>query len=1205
MKGILAGYGYPPEVFENELHSVFSRLWPTLADRERPFLELEEVLGNLSGRIPDSLDGRLRALMQPVRSLLSADRSDLSGDLSPAIGSVLRGLVAEQGDYAAFLADLAEPATLRKVIASLLDLMISQLPSPHREFFEAHQREMGVAVIDQLLTRSRPWSRNPQIVVATVIESIFWFSVRFSLTGHEATVQEKERKSFAILVKQLSDLAAFYQGGNEQRYDRMIGYFLATYLSVEEKFDSAASEEEVIRRLRDDKDKLGGWDKVYEIVRSHQLAGQRRDVVLTLLDHIVSSRNPDSFLPLLTRLAALKKDGYREVALKARQVILRRGERTHGERADELRGELLRVAPQPDGEFQQLIDRAEAFFDILTPLFWEDQEGLRDMAIQLFIRRAYRAYEIEKFEIRNIMGVPPLPVAQWNYGFQSSERRNQSRKGYFVVFPSFEEMETGGFIRFIRFLFPTRRPLADGMGPREDETVNSVTVALLVPEVDGNDDQLAGRLAVTVEKIKESLPLIKAGRVTFLVSDGKSFPRFFTFRKQEDGSFVEDRVYRGINPPQAFLLELARMRNFDIEPYESGNQRIHLFYGVGRKGAAAGAAGAGKKRDDVDRRFFVRAIIRSAPFTSDAIRHEGVYIPEEIERVFSEALDSLEMAVRDSRFDRTDWNEIFLNILPDFTMGADSVEKIIRALSHRHADRIRRLRVSEVEVKVRLKLASDEGIPRETYRFVAANPTGYVLSVDRYQEIEWPDGDIHLESCRDPIGPLHQKNIRDPYPELDPLQRKKIDARRRGTTYVYELPDLFETALNNIWNGLSGVGEARQATVPVERFELVLDDRGELVETDRPEGQNDIGMVAWRLRLRTWEYPQGRDVILIANDFTHENGTFGPREDLLYRKASELARREGIPRIFVSANSGARFDLNPSLKKKIRVAFTDEPEVSKRKIRYIYLSEDEQKEFEGDVVGEWIEDGGERRFKVTGVIAIPGGNQENLRGSGEIARETSLAYEEIFTLTYVMGLTVGIGAYVTRLGQRVIQKRGASIILTGKDALNLLLGGNEVYASNEQVGGADQIMLPNGVAHMAVDNDLQGIMEILYWLSYVPAVRGGDLPVIVSKDLVDRKVAYSPPTDTPYDPRRLLGGKQESPDGPYQAGFFDHASFREVQKDWGKTVVAGRARLGGIPVGGGVEVRIDDRRQPPEIQGAGFHLSSALCGTSRRGVGGC
>lgn len=65
-------------------------------------------------------------------------------------------------------------------------------------------------------------------------------------------------------------------------------------------------------------------------------------------------------------------------------------------------------------------------------------------------------------------------------------------------------------------------------------------------------------------------------------------------------------------------------------------------------------------------------------------------------------------------------------------------------------------------------------------------------------------------------------------------------------------------------------------------------------------------MVAWRLTLNTPEYPEGRDLILIANDITFFIGSFGPKEDIVFNLASELSRKLKIPRIYFAANSGAR-----------------------------------------------------------------------------------------------------------------------------------------------------------------------------------------------------------------------------------------------------------------------------------------------------------
>lgn len=67
--------------------------------------------------------------------------------------------------------------------------------------------------------------------------------------------------------------------------------------------------------------------------------------------------------------------------------------------------------------------------------------------------------------------------------------------------------------------------------------------------------------------------------------------------------------------------------------------------------------------------------------------------------------------------------------------------------------------------------------------------------------------------------------------------------------------------------------------------ELILDSETEtrLIEQKRVPGENNVGMVAWRLTLYTPEYPEGRNIIVIANDITYCIGAFGPREDKVSR----------------------------------------------------------------------------------------------------------------------------------------------------------------------------------------------------------------------------------------------------------------------------------------------------------------------------------
>uniref|UniRef100_A0A8D0RYV4 acetyl-CoA carboxylase n=1 Tax=Sus scrofa TaxID=9823 RepID=A0A8D0RYV4_PIG len=194
-----------------------------------------------------------------------------------------------------------------------------------------------------------------------------------------------------------------------------------------------------------------------------------------------------------------------------------------------------------------------------------------------------------------------------------------------------------------------------------------------------------------------------------------------------------------------------------------------------------------------------------------------------------------------------------------------------------------------------------------------------------------------------------------------------------------------------------------------------------------------------------------------------------------------------------------------------------------------------------------------RQYIITDIIGKEEGlGVENLKGSGMIAGETSLDYDEIVTISLVTCRALGIGAYLVRLGQRVIQVENSHIILTGAMALNKVLG-REVYTSNNQLGGV-QIMHSNGVSHVTVPDDFEGVCTILEWLSYMPKDNHSPVPIITPTDPVDREIEFQP-SRSPYDPRWLLAGRPHP------------NSSKGILAPWAQTVVTGRARLGGIPVG--------------------------------------
>lgn len=145
---------------------------------------------------------------------------------------------------------------------------------------------------------------------------------------------------------------------------------------------------------------------------------------------------------------------------------------------------------------------------------------------------------------------------------------------------------------------------------------------------------------------------------------------------------------------------------------------------------------------------------------------------------------------------------------------------------------------------------------------------------------------------------------------------------------------------------------------------------------------------------------------MIANDITHKAGSFGTREDVVFKLASEYAREKRIPRLYVAANSGARIGLADSVKKVFKVAFKDSSK-PENGFDFIYVTKKDFESLTTDkecIKAEPATYGGEDVYRITDIIGSePDLGVENLKGSGLIAGETSTAYKDIFTLTIVLG----------------------------------------------------------------------------------------------------------------------------------------------------------------------------------------------------------
>lgn len=93
--------------------------------------------------------------------------------------------------------------------------------------------------------------------------------------------------------------------------------------------------------------------------------------------------------------------------------------------------------------------------------------------------------------------------------------------------------------------------------------------------------------------------------------------------------------------------------------------------------------------------------------------------------------------------------------------------------------------------------------------------------------------------------------------------------------------------------------------------------------------------------------------------------------------------------------------------------------------RYLYLEDEDYKELKKENKKEIFKSepiknsNGKLIHKLTDIIGAEDGlGVECLSGSGAAASAFSRAFREGFTITLVSGRTVGIGAYLARLGRR-------------------------------------------------------------------------------------------------------------------------------------------------------------------------------------------
>lgn len=952
------------------------------------------------------------------------------------------------------------------------------------------------------------------------------------------------------LIQQLFSKTAY------DDFDKVAANIIDRYLAVEEKFaplveQSMTPDQVYTALINENKESLS---TVASLALAHSQLTSRNEVLLATLRAIRALDTTSSLMASVQKLTNLPSEGgYAEVSLLAKQQSEKFLSEPFGARLTKLKS--LLVSDSPDFDALAKLRATEGGAELLADLLSDEGANVRVNALKALMQRLYRRFILHDLQVTD--DGPARMTCTFGFQFPGSENTEFVRQALVKVVPDFESV----------------KDVVQGPLSIQDSTGREANTVKVIVAKTGSDgfDEMRDATEKLLQGTDASLRSAGIREFGLVLAEAPSLPRYASFMAQE--GWKENPSRRDMRPTFPSLLEINQLaEDFDLEritPVIGRNSQVLL-------GTPKGDEVKGKMGKPTT--LFVRMITHTLSDLSD---ESWTARPEAL---LCAAIDEVERARVNKKVGIRPNSNIFVHFMANVDMEPTEVsakfEQFMNSFVAKHGGRLQKSKVDEIVLKVGI---GNGALRKQTLRLTASSMTGEYLRTTGLLEthdpitgspVQWFDLKTGAET---ELMSIEAKSR---------MQLRRSIARAAGSTYAPEFLGMIKVEIIKKWEAYKAAGGSRQ--VPADLFqsaELVMGDDGELKEVDRLPGQNKVGMVAWRCTMMTPEYPDGRDIILIANDVTHQAGSFGVAEDILFQKTSEYARVRGLPRIHIACNSGARVGVAEELKPLVRAKWIDEEDPSKG-FEYLYLEEDDFNSLgEGVVEAHKATVAGKTHYVLDAIIgeglkSTAGGiGVENLQGSGLIAGETSRAYNEVFTLSYVTGRSVGIGAYLNRLGQRVIQMVNGPMILTGFGALNKLLGKN-VYTSQDQLGGP-QVMVPNGVTHQLVQNDTEGVGAILDWLSYVPKDSCATPPILEPTDPVDRDVTFVP-TKRPYDPRHMIAGTT-TPEGSRLTGFFDAGSFQETLDGWGKSVVTGRAKLGGVPVGViAVETRNMDRRVPAD-----------------------
>jgi propionyl-CoA carboxylase beta chain len=182
----------------------------------------------------------------------------------------------------------------------------------------------------------------------------------------------------------------------------------------------------------------------------------------------------------------------------------------------------------------------------------------------------------------------------------------------------------------------------------------------------------------------------------------------------------------------------------------------------------------------------------------------------------------------------------------------------------------------------------------------------------------------------------------------------------------------------------------------------------------------------------------------------------------------------------------------------------------------------------------------------------------SLGGYAEVFQRNMLASGVVPQISVIMGPCAGGAVYSPAITDFTFMVKDSSyMFVTGPDVVKTVTH-EEVTA--EELGGAVTHTSKSGVADLAMENDIEALLQVRRFVNFLPANNREKAPEWPTSDVPDR-VETSLDTLVPDDPAKPYDMKE------LITKIADEGDFFELQPDYARNIVIGFIRLEGSTVG--------------------------------------